>query len=78
LKKGQTAWKEKHPSKLIANFEIEPIAHSTFRGPVDRVFNLIRIDVVAGYLATGQRGEVMRDSSSPAPHIQQMGLFRVL
>jgi hypothetical protein len=63
---------------MIANFEVEPIAHSAFRGPVDCVFDLIRIDVVSRNLATGQRGDVVRDSSSPASHVQQMGLFRVL
>ena len=63
---------------MIGHFEVEPIVHSTFRGPVDRVLDLIRIDVVAGHLAAGERGEVMRDPSSPASHIQQMGCVRVL
>ena len=57
---------------MIAHLEVKTVTHFAFGGPVDRVLNLIGVDVVTGHLAARQRREVVGDSAASATHVQEM------
>ncbi len=52
---------------MVSEFEMQPIADATSGRPFVGIFELIGIDVVARDLPSGQRRQVVRDSTATTP-----------